>query len=255
MKIQLKRSLVLDGPNAKQPTSAQMEYGELAVNYSTTDPAIFLKNDTDGIVRIGGAGYDYDDLVNTPTIGNGEITIETADNTEVGKFTVNQTGDTTITLPADITFSGDYDDLTNKPTIGDGSITINNADGSENASFTVNQTGDTTVTLPAGFSGDYDDLINQPTIGDGTITIEESDGTSVGTFTVNQAGATTITLPASSSFSGDYDDLTNKLTAGDGVDIDGSNVVSAVAQANKGVLVEAAGIRIGDNWSNIPALT
>ena len=46
-----------------------------------------------------------------------------------------------------------------------------------------------------------------------------------------------------------------ELTAGNGINIDGSNVVSAVAQAGKGVLVEATGIRIGDDWSNIPALT
>ena len=206
MKIQLKRSVVLDGDSAKKPSADQIEYGELAVNYNTGDPALFIKDSTNNIIRLAGAGYDYDSLVNTPTIG-------------------------------------------------DGTLTINNSDGSSAGTFTANQTGDTTISLPAGFSGDYDDLINQPTIGDGTITIEESDGTSVGTFTVNQAGATTITLPASSSFSGDYDDLTNKLTAGDGVDIDGSNVVSAVAQANKGVLVEAAGIRIGDDWSNIPVLT
>ena len=42
MKIQLKRSNQLDGGSAKEPTAAQMEYGELAVNYSTSkDPAIF----------------------------------------------------------------------------------------------------------------------------------------------------------------------------------------------------------------------
>ena len=117
MKIQLKRSnqVEADG-SAKQPTAAQMEYGELAVNYNTDDPAIFLENDTGQIVRIAGEG----------AIG--------------------------------------------------------------------------------GFSGDYNDLING-------------------------------------------------LTAGDGINIDASNVVSAVAQAGKGVLVEATGIRIGDDWSNIPALT
>ena len=62
-------------------------------------------------------------------------------------------------------------------------------------------------------------------------------------------------LGAEGGFTGDYNDLTNKLTAGDGINIDASNVVSAVAQAGKGVLVEATGIRIGDDWSNIPALT
>ena len=177
MKIQLKRSNVLNGGVAKEPTASQMEYGELAVNYNAADPAIFLEDDTGTIIRIAGAG----------SYGS---------------------------------FDGDYNNLDNKPVIGDGSITINNADGSENATFTVNQTGDTTVTLPAGFSGSWDDLTDIP----GSIT-------------------------------GDYNDLTNKLTAGDGIDINGSNVVSAVAQDGKGIAVEATGIRIGDDWSNIPALT
>jgi hypothetical protein len=56
MKIQLKRSNVLDGGLAKEPTAAQMEYGELAVNYSETDPVLFLKDSSDNIIRIAGAG-------------------------------------------------------------------------------------------------------------------------------------------------------------------------------------------------------
>ena len=61
MKIQLKRSNVLDGGQAKEPTAAQMEYGELAVNYSDTDPAIFLKDSADNIIRISGVGNISDD--------------------------------------------------------------------------------------------------------------------------------------------------------------------------------------------------
>ena len=56
MKIQLKRSNVLDGGQAKEPTAAQMEYGELAVNYSETDPVLFIKDAADNIIRIAGAG-------------------------------------------------------------------------------------------------------------------------------------------------------------------------------------------------------
>ena len=40
MKIQLKRSNVLDAGSAKNPTASQLEYGELAANYNNTDPAI-----------------------------------------------------------------------------------------------------------------------------------------------------------------------------------------------------------------------
>ena len=113
MKIQLKRSNVLEGGVAKQPTAGQMEYGELAVNYNENDTAIFIKDSNDQIVRIAGAGYDYNDLDNLPTIGDGTITIKNADGSENASFTVNQAGDTEVTLPAG--FSGDYDDLTNKP--------------------------------------------------------------------------------------------------------------------------------------------
>ena len=56
MKIQLKRSNVLNGSTAKEPTAAQMEYGELAVNYNNGDPVIFMKNSADDIIRIAGAG-------------------------------------------------------------------------------------------------------------------------------------------------------------------------------------------------------
>ena len=56
MKIQLKRSNVLDGLQAKEPTAGQMEYGELAVNYNVDDPAIFIKDSDNNIIRIGGVG-------------------------------------------------------------------------------------------------------------------------------------------------------------------------------------------------------
>ena len=52
MKIQLKRSNVLENGAAKKPTAAQMEYGELAVNYNTADPTIFIKDSANGIIAI-----------------------------------------------------------------------------------------------------------------------------------------------------------------------------------------------------------
>jgi len=61
MKIQLKRSNVLDGGAAKEPTAAQMEFGELAVNYNTADPAIFLKDEAGNIIRVAGIGNISDD--------------------------------------------------------------------------------------------------------------------------------------------------------------------------------------------------
>ena len=61
MKIQLKRSNVLTGGFAKEPTAAQLEYGELAVNYNTDDPAIFLKDSNNNVIRISGIGNIADD--------------------------------------------------------------------------------------------------------------------------------------------------------------------------------------------------
>jgi len=68
MKIQLKRSNVLDGGSAKKPTAGQMEYGELAVNYNTADTAIFLKDSANQIVRIG--GFKAGDNINIDGDGN-----------------------------------------------------------------------------------------------------------------------------------------------------------------------------------------
>ena len=74
MKLQLKRSNVLELGAAKEPTSAQMEYGEIAVNYSSTDPAVFIKDSNDNIIRIAGAGNigagDNPSGPNLPSTGN-----------------------------------------------------------------------------------------------------------------------------------------------------------------------------------------
>ena len=67
MKIQLKRSNVLASGAAKQPTASQLEYGELAINYNTDDPALFLKDSNNNIIRISGVGNIADDgLTNVP---------------------------------------------------------------------------------------------------------------------------------------------------------------------------------------------
>ena len=54
MKIQHKRSAALDGGVAKEPTAAQTEFGELCVNFNSQDPALFIRDNADNIVRIGG---------------------------------------------------------------------------------------------------------------------------------------------------------------------------------------------------------
>ena len=77
MKIQLKRSNVLDGGQAKEPTAAQMEYGEIAVNYSDTDPVLFIKDASDNIIRIAGAGAPG----GGGGAGDGLVQIDNGDNT------------------------------------------------------------------------------------------------------------------------------------------------------------------------------
>ena len=68
MKLQLKRSNVLVSGGAKEPTAAQLDYGELAINYSAGDAAIFLKDSTNNVIRIAGVHNIADDgLTNIPT--------------------------------------------------------------------------------------------------------------------------------------------------------------------------------------------
>ena len=55
MKIQLKRSSILENGVAKEPTAGQMEYGELAINYNENDISIFTKDSDNNIRRVGGS--------------------------------------------------------------------------------------------------------------------------------------------------------------------------------------------------------
>lgn len=64
MKIQLKRSSVLEDGSAKQPLADQLEYGELAVNYASADPTIFLKDSANNVIQIAGANA----LTQVPTL-------------------------------------------------------------------------------------------------------------------------------------------------------------------------------------------
>jgi len=89
MKIQLKHSNVLDSGAAKQPTSANMLDGEIAVNFNSSDPAIFIKDSAGNIVRIAGkanlsfTGYEAAiQAASTPPSGlvAGNLYFDTDDN-------------------------------------------------------------------------------------------------------------------------------------------------------------------------------
>ena len=94
MKIQLKHSNVLEGTEAKKPTSDQMEYGELAVNYNAGDPAIFLKANDNSIVRIAGVGSVGSQIDGYPNLDDGKGA--NLDARYVNVVGDNMTGDLTL---------------------------------------------------------------------------------------------------------------------------------------------------------------
>ena len=57
-KLQLKRSSVLEGGSAKEPTPDMMYFGELALNYNADDPVIFIKTHDGTIIRLVEPGSD-----------------------------------------------------------------------------------------------------------------------------------------------------------------------------------------------------
>jgi len=93
LKIQLKRSNVIEGGKAKEPTAAQMEFGELAINYNAADPVAFIKDSTGTIIRLTNSEP-------IPVVNDGAINIDAGDGlTAAGdNATANQATDTTRTL-------------------------------------------------------------------------------------------------------------------------------------------------------------
>ena len=84
MKIKLKRSNQLVDGSAKQPPLDSMEYGELAVNFNSADPSIFVRASdgagTDEIIKIAGVSTDDGGVGTTTLIADGtDGAPETAD--------------------------------------------------------------------------------------------------------------------------------------------------------------------------------
>lgn len=136
-----------------------------------------------------------------PTVNNSQITIKDASNTTVGSFTLNQSGATTIILPA-------------SATVNDATLTITDGTNTYKKEFTANDADDQTVTLSrAAFTGSYTDLSNAPTLdidgqkiiigneniivpaaaNNATITIQNN-GTTVGAFSVDASSNATINI-------------------------------------------------------------
>ena len=70
MKIQLKRSEKLDGGQAYPPSVDAMEYGELAVNYNSADPTIFIKASNNQIVEVASKNGTEQGMLWTSSNGN-----------------------------------------------------------------------------------------------------------------------------------------------------------------------------------------
>lgn len=122
----------------------------------------------------------YSDLIGTPTINDKDMTIAVNGST-VGKFTGNQSANSTVNLTGLVTTS----------TIGKLFATASTV----SASPTTGELFTSTINLAKVVkSGSYNDLVNKPTIGNGTITVEVN-GSSVGSFTVNQTSASSINIP------------------------------------------------------------
>ena len=101
MKIQLKRSNVMDGGSAKPPSESQMEYGEIAVNYNSGDPVLFIKDSSDSIIRLAGSG--------SAGTGDGQININAGLvlSATGNNATANQTINTTRQLAIDTAWLDD----------------------------------------------------------------------------------------------------------------------------------------------------
>ena len=153
MKIQLKRSNVLQNNAAKAPTAPQMEYGELAVNYNSKDPVIFIKDSNNQIIR----------LTSIEAPGNGQINIDPGVGLVAsGKnATANQSENTVRMLSVNTTWLDSYLDgwgTINLPAPAkDGQINVEAGDGltASGDNATANQGANTTRTLAAVADAGY----------------------------------------------------------------------------------------------------
>ena len=123
-KIQHKRSSVLVSGAAKAPTSAQLDYGELAINYSSTDPQFFIKDSSGSVISIlssyaplagadftGNVSFDADVVIKgDSTNGSGALTLNCESNDHAVKIkgpAHSASANYTLTLPTSAGSSGE----------------------------------------------------------------------------------------------------------------------------------------------------
>ena len=207
---------------------------ELVINKLTKAQYQAIENPSDTeLYFITDDKVNYNDIENTPTIGEANITIQKNGN-NVDTFSVNDVTDKTINIIvpesvsdlsdgsnyveasdlSNVSFSGAYDDLINKPTIGDGLITIQK-NGLTVDSFSVNSTTAKTINIivptkvtelsdganypvksslaAVATTDSFNDLIDKPTIGNATITLKKN-GTTIDSFTTNATSNKSIDI-------------------------------------------------------------
>ncbi len=122
-KIQHKRSSVLVSGAAKAPTSAQLDYGELAINYSSTDPQFFIKDSSGSVISIlssyapldgatftGDVNFDAEAIIKGDSTNSGALTLNSETNTKYVKIQAPANSSLTsytLTLPNDDGGSGE----------------------------------------------------------------------------------------------------------------------------------------------------
>ncbi|MCP4801038.1 MAG: hypothetical protein GY893_13945, partial [bacterium] len=116
-KIQHKRSSVLVSGAAKAPTSAQLDYGELAINYSSTDPQLFIKDSSGSVISIlssyapldgatftGDVNFDAEAIIKGDSTNSGALTLNSETNSKYVKIQAPANSSLTsytLTLPND----------------------------------------------------------------------------------------------------------------------------------------------------------
>ena len=165
------------------------------------DGADDIPEKTSDLINDGDDGLNP--FINATDVGSGVISITKNDGTVIGTFNVNQSANSTISLPADTVPSAP----------GDGNLTIKENGGSVLGTFTANQaTGNNTEVILPSIPANTSDLNNDSgfitnagvtkIVAGTNVTINPANGT--GEVTINSTGG------GGGGFSGDYNDLTNK---------------------------------------------
>ena len=240
MKLQIKRSNVLEEGEAKAPALEQMEYGELAVNYNSTDPVIFIRDSNDNIIR----------LTNIRPIGDGAINVDAGTGLIASgqNATANQLESTTRTLQIDSSWVADFVN-----TNGNGGINVNAGPGLEasGSNATANQSGDTTRVLSAKINPNGGLEVTGSGIGavskpDSGITIDSNGIAAVtdpnGGLTINSSGIAAVEKP-NGGLTVDSSGVSVKVNPNGGIKTDASGTAVKI-NSTGGLKTDATGTSV-----------